>query len=60
MYDKNKTCCFSGHRPEKMTIPTEKLKINLELQLRKSIGDGYTTFFAVWRKGLTFCVQKLC
>jgi len=38
--------CFTGHRPEKLTIPEEKIKTFLDKQIQKAITDGYITFLS--------------
>ncbi len=37
-------CCFTGHRPEKITEEREKVIEWLEKQIDKSIAEGYTDF----------------
>ena len=36
-------CCFSGHRPEKLKIPEERLAVLLEDEISTAIGNGFTT-----------------
>lgn len=37
-------CCFTGHRPQKLTRPVDDIKIDLENEIIASIQEGYTTF----------------
>ena len=37
-------CCFTGHRPQKLTRPEQEIKADLEAAIRQAIDDGYTTF----------------
>lgn len=37
-------CCFSGHRPQKLTKPEGVILRDLEYAIRIAIQDGYTTF----------------
>ena len=37
-------CCFTGHRPQKLTRPEAEIKRDLEAQIQQAIQDGYTTF----------------
>ena len=39
-------CCFTGHRPEKISATEEEVKAWLEKQIDQSIADGYTTFIS--------------
>lgn len=36
--------CFTGHRPEKLTVSEERLAALLEAEIRKAIGQEFTTF----------------
>ena len=33
-------CCFTGHRPEKLTEPEEVVIAGLEREIRNAIADG--------------------
>lgn len=37
-------CCFTGHRPQKLTRPEHQIKADLEKAIKQAIADGYTTF----------------
>ena len=37
-------CCFTGHRPDKMTLGENDIKPLLEKAIDKAIEDGYVTF----------------
>lgn len=37
-------CCFTGHRPEKLKIPEERLTLLLEEKIRNAIAGGFTTY----------------
>ena len=39
-----KTCCFTGHRPEKITENVDVIKANLKKEIIKTIELGYNTF----------------
>lgn len=62
---KEKTVCFSGHRPEKLpfngdiTYPEVKcLMSKLYLEIDKSIKQGYTTFISGVAKGVDIWAAK--
>jgi len=37
-------CCFTGHRPQKLTRPIDDIKVDLENEILAAVKDGYTTF----------------
>lgn len=41
---RKRRCCFTGHRPQKLTRPEAAIKIDLENAIIKAIGMGYQTF----------------
>ena len=42
---KRKTrCCFTGHRPYKLSRPEDDIKVDLEKEILATIQDGFTTF----------------
>ena len=45
-------CCFTGHRPEKLHIDEENVKIKLDRSIDKAILDGYTTFIVGMCRGI--------
>ena len=44
-------CCFTGHRPEKLSIPENRLAKLLEAEIRKAIDRGFTTYITGMAKG---------
>ena len=44
-------CCFTGHRPEKLSIPENRLALLLEAEIREAIGSGFTTYITGMAKG---------
>ena len=43
--DKRKTrCCFTGHRPQKLSRPVDDIKVDLENEILAAVRDGYTCF----------------
>ncbi len=39
-----KSCCFTGHRPEKLDISIEELEARLKTAIDEAVKDGFTTF----------------
>lgn len=44
-------CCFTGHRPEKLKIPEERLTLLLEEKIRNAIAGGFTTYITGMARG---------
>ncbi len=52
-YEKRQhTCCFTGHRPEKLNKPETEVIAWLETEIRKAIGDGFVTFISGMARGV--------
>lgn len=45
-------CCFTGHRPEKLTITEAEALLRLESTIRQAISDGYTEFITGMARGV--------
>ena len=45
-------CCFTGHRPEKLTKPENVVKADLEREIRKAIADGLNVFISGMARGV--------
>ena len=45
-------CCFTGHRPEKLTITEAEALLRLESAIRQAISDGYTEFITGMARGV--------
>lgn len=45
-------CCFTGHRPDKMTQTEEEIRILLEKAIDDAIKDGYITFITGMAMGV--------
>ncbi len=52
MFDKEKTCAFTGHRPEKLHISENEAKVQLCNSVESAIKLGYTTFITGCAKGV--------
>lgn len=44
MYETKSTCCFTGHRPDKMKQEEKEIKPLLEKAIDDAITNGYVTF----------------
>ena len=45
-------CCFTGHRPEKLTRPEAEIKKDLEEAILQAIDDGFVTFITGMARGV--------
>lgn len=52
-------CCFTGHRPEKLTMPEKKIKAALEAQIKAAIEDGYQTFISGMSRGVDLWAAEI-
>ncbi len=41
---RQRRCCFTGHRPQKLRRSEREIKIELERAIRDAIANGYSTF----------------
>lgn len=47
----NHVCCFTGHRPERLAIPEERVIAWLEGQIAAAVRDGYIDFISGMQRG---------
>ena len=52
-------CCFTGHRPGKLTIPEKQLVGLLEAEINRAINSGYTTFITGMAKGVDLVAAEI-
>lgn len=52
-------CCFTGHRPEKLTVSEERLAALLEAEIRKAIDQEFTTFITGMAKGTDLIAAEI-
>lgn len=45
-------CCFTGHRPEKLTRSETEIKKDLEAAILQAIDDGFVTFITGMARGV--------
>ena len=53
------TCCFTGHRPEKLTRTEFDICHDLETEIRKAITEGYTTFISGMAQGVDIWAAEI-
>ncbi len=52
-------CCFSGHRPEKLTESEHHIKRKLEAAIEDAIDAGYTTFISGLARGTDIWTARI-
>lgn len=52
-------CCFTGHRPEKLSISEKELENLLQEEIRNAIADGFTTFISGMARGADILAAEL-
>ena len=52
-------CCFTGHRPHKLTRPAWLVKLDLEKEIKRAIKDGYTTFMSGMAQGVDIWAAQI-
>jgi len=52
-------CCFTGHRPEKLGMPEQRLRPLLEEAIRQAIQGGFTTFITGMAKGVDLIAAEI-
>ena len=56
---RNKRCCFTGHRPEKLNRPEAEIISWLEVEIRKAIDDGFVTFISGMARGVDIWAAEI-
>ena len=50
--DREHACAFTGHRPERLSIPEADVIAWLDKEIRKAVEDGYTQFITGMQRGV--------
>lgn len=56
---RTRRCCFSGHRPEKLSATEETVKAWLSNRIDDAIADGYRTFITGMAMGVDIWAGQL-
>ena len=49
---RSQCCCFTGHRPEKLTAPENLVRRWLDEKIRTAVTEGYSTFITGMARGV--------
>ena len=52
-------CCFTGHRPEKLSLSEAEVKTLLENEIRKAIDDGLNVFITGMAPGVDIWAAEI-
>ena len=52
-------CCFTGHRPEKLNMSEDEVKLRLKEAIENSICEGFTTFISGMARGVDMWAAEL-
>ena len=56
---KQHRCCFTGHRPEKLSWPEKEVIAWLEAEILKAIDDGLITFISGMARGVDIWAAEI-
>ena len=56
---REKRCCFTGHRPEKLNRPEAEIISWLEAEIRKAVDDGFITFISGMARGVDIWAAEI-
>lgn len=52
-------CCFTGHRPEKLTASEWVIKCELEREIRRAVADGLDVFITGMARGVDIWAAEI-
>ena len=50
--ERRKTCCFTGHRPEKCRLSEQEIRVRLKEKILEAVSKGYTDFISGMAPGV--------
>lgn len=56
---RRRRCCFTGHRPEKLSIPESEVKAALQKEIHLAIADGITIFITGMPPGVDIWAAEI-
>lgn len=56
---KEKTCCFTGHRPEKLHEPESEIREALEIKILQAVDNGFDTFISGMSRGVDIWAAEI-
>lgn len=59
MTDIGRSCAFTGHRPERLSIPEERVVSWLEDKIEEAVANGYTDFISGMQRGVDIWAAEI-
>lgn len=56
---RTRRCCFTGHRPEKLSVPESEVIAALEKEIRQAIADGINVFITGMAPGVDIWAAEI-
>ena len=56
---RQRRACFTGHRPEKLTVPKASVIIALEQEIKQAISDGINVFISGMARGVDLWAAEI-
>ncbi|MCM1232353.1 MAG: DUF1273 domain-containing protein, partial [Ruminococcus flavefaciens] len=56
---RQRRCCFTGHRPEKLGVPEDVVTAALTKEIRTAIADGFQTFISGMARGVDLWAAEI-
>ncbi len=56
---RQRRCCFTGHRPEKLGAPEDVVTTALQKEIRTAIADGFQTFISGMARGVDLWAAEI-
>ena len=56
---RQRRCCFTGHRPERLGIPEIEVISGLKKEIRQAIADGFQTFISGMARGVDLWAAEI-
>lgn len=56
---RKRRCCFTGHRPEKLSVTEEDIKRELKKEIRLAIADGFNVFITGMAPGVDIWAAEI-
>lgn len=57
---KEKTCCFTGHRPQKLKASKAQIKMALQNQIQAAVAAEITNFISGMARGIDLWQPSWC
>lgn len=56
---RQRRCCFTGHRPQKLIKPESVVRKNLECEIRRAVAEGFNVFISGMAQGVDIWAAQI-